>query len=56
MDFVKKHWPWFLTFAAGFVTFLDPSVQTFAGQHSQYSTLIITIWSIFLAWSKSPKG
>jgi hypothetical protein len=56
MDFLKKHWPWLVSAIAGAVTFIDPSVQYFAGQHAQYTTLILTIWTVALHWAKSPRS
>lgn len=56
MTWMKKHWPWLLTAAAGLVTFIDPSVQAYAGAHSQSASIVLTLWGIALHWAKSPRS
>jgi hypothetical protein len=55
MTWVKKHWPWLTTLAAGAIVFLDPSVQSYAGAHGAAATAITTLWGVALAWAKSPR-
>jgi hypothetical protein len=55
MTWVKKHWPWLTTLAAGAIVFLDPSVQSYAGAHGAASTAITTLWGVALAWARSPR-
>lgn len=55
MTWIKKHWPWMLTGAAGLIMFLDPSVQAYAGAHKDAGIIVATLWSIALHWAKSPR-
>lgn len=54
MNVLKKHWPWALSVLGGLVAFLDPSVRQYAGDHAQYTTTIITLWSVLSHLLQSP--
>jgi hypothetical protein len=56
MNFLNTHRVWLITLAAGLVSFLTPSVNTFVTSHSQYGIAIATVWGIATAWAKSPRS
>ena len=55
MNFLKTHKVWLVTLAAGAVSFLTPSVNSYVASHSQYGIAVATMWGIATAWSKSPR-
>jgi hypothetical protein len=55
MQWIKKHWGWVATAGAGLVVFIDPSVQHYAGAHPQSAVVVSTLWSVAMAWARSPR-
>jgi hypothetical protein len=55
MNFLKAHKVWLITLAAGGVSFLTPSVNSFVSSHPQYGVAVATLWGVAAAWAKSPR-